>query len=72
MPSAVFDGGAVGVKHDSSELGSGHSGRGVWMSGTKVRVRTAVLKKIAVLVRERGERRGRPQSMWPEVQPEEN
>jgi hypothetical protein len=36
---------------------------------TKFAVSNAVVKKMAVAINERGERRERPHSMWPEVQP---
>lgn len=35
----------------------------------KLAVIRAVVKKTAVAINERGERRDNPQSMWPEVQP---
>jgi hypothetical protein len=37
---------------------------------TALAVIRAVVKKMVVEINERGERRERPQSMWPEVQPE--
>ena len=37
-----------------------------WLTLAVIR---AVVKKTAVAISERGERRDRPQSMWPEVQP---
>lgn len=36
---------------------------------TKFAVSRAVVKKMAVAMSERGDRRERPQSMWPDVQP---
>lgn len=49
--------------------GEGDEGRERW-EGKRCEVRSAVGKNVAVAARERGERRARPQSMWPEVQPE--
>jgi hypothetical protein len=40
-------------------------GRGLRM----LEVMTAVVKNVAVAMRECGERRERPENMWPEVQP---
>lgn len=38
-------------------------------SSVTLAVSRAVVKKMAVAIRDRGERRERPQSMWPDVQP---